>query len=130
MDVPRGQLLIGRAWRWSAEQIEADIEIDRRDKISEGHEDPEPSISVFAVLHDQDDTSASMDQLKTSIKRCRNARYIAVVTEEELSESGFSLVKTEPPPDHHDLVLDRGNLQDAILKLESVFNARERVKLS
>lgn len=130
MNVPRGQLLVGRAWRWTAEQIEKDIEIDRRQKIAEGAIDPEPSISVFAVRHDCEETDATMSRLVSSVKRFRNAKWLAVVTEEELVNSGYTLVLSEPPPDHHDLILGRLNLDKAILDLESIFNVRERVKLS
>lgn len=107
-----------------------DIEVDRRQKIADGVPDPEPSISVFAVLHDDEETDATLSRLIASVKRFRNARWMAVVTEEELTQGGYQLELTEPPPDHHDLIFGRVNLDSAIVDLETLFNVRERVRLS
>lgn len=129
MNLADGELLVGRAWRWDAETIEKDIDIDRRDKISDGESDPPAAISVFAVPHDGGEISKTVERLKTTITQHRRARWLSLVTERELSDQGFTLVLAEPPPDHHDLVLGQVASQGAIVSLENVFNERERVRL-
>jgi len=129
MQLAAGDLLVARAWRWDADQIAADIEVDRRMKTAEGAEDPPASISVFARAHEGDDPDRTLDELRELIRRHRNARWIAVVSESEIREKGFELVLSEPPPGHHDLVLGRVAAEVDILALEAVFDARERVRL-
>ena len=124
-----GELLVGRGWRWDADKIEADIEIDRREKVAQGAADPEPSVSVFAVPHDGGEFSDTLERLKATFLRSRRARWLAVVTQSELAKPGFRLELSEPPPDHHDLILGKVTDDGSIVCLERVFNARERVKL-
>ncbi|WP_248240283.1 hypothetical protein [Microbacterium kunmingense] len=130
MELAAGELLVGRAWRWTKEQIEKDVEIDRRSRLAEGDTDPPASISVFAVTHDGGDVERTLHELKNSIRKSRNARWLAVVTEKELSNAGFRLVRSEPPPDHHDLILGRQASDAAMVRLEQIFETRTRERLS
>jgi len=124
-----GDLLVGRAWRWSAEQIRIDIALDRADKLARGVANPAPAISVFAVRHPEGEAEVTEATLKGSVRESRNAKWLSVVGERELTEHGFDLVRSEPPQNHHDLVLPDGASDHTIELLESIFNTRERVRL-
>jgi hypothetical protein len=130
MHLAAGELLIGRAWRWDAEQIAKDIDIDRRTKLAEGEEDPSPSISVFAIPHDGGDVVDTVQRLKAHVQQYRRSRWLALVTQSELSQQGFRLVLNEPPPKHYDLVLGHLTTEAAIVELEQAFNVRERMRLT
>ncbi|WP_156138656.1 hypothetical protein [Microbacterium mangrovi] len=129
MNLGPGELLVGRAWRWDREQIATDIDVDRRVKLADGEVDPDPAISVFAVRHDGGEIGDTLDRLRSSVKAVRNAKWLAVVTEGELEAKGFKLELSEPPPDHHDLILGRPAGEATIVSLETVFGTRERVRL-
>lgn len=129
MHLEPGVKVVGRAWRWDPDQIRADIEIDRRIKIADGESDPEPSISAFALEHPSGDAQDTTDNLLEGIRNHRNAKWVSVVTSSELLSAGFQIELSEPPPNHHDVVLPRDGLEEAIVRLSSVFDSRPRMRL-
>jgi hypothetical protein len=130
MDPTTGERVVVRFWRWNSEQLARDARLDQIVKRDAGVAHAGYSVSVWARPVFEGETSeTAIDELIDLVSKHRSARWAAVVTERELSDAGFKIELSEPPPCHDDLPIEDPGDTVLLQKLEDVFGLRERRKV-
>ena len=129
--------MILRADPFSKEALErsADNDFVQRQKLADQGTAPTPTdyrISVYAGRRETEDQQTQQLFERVYANLMENlplTRKIAIFTGSELSAAEFSIHLSEPPQDHHDIVLgdQRNNLSSEALS--QVFKIRGRIKI-
>ncbi len=106
IDLAPGEKLVIRTWRWDEQTLLKDAEDDFYVKTAKGQPPSYYSISTFALTRAQGET---VDELADRLRLCaaehRRFKWYCLVTEPELTGAGLQLILSEPPDDHHDVLL-------------------------
>ena len=130
MEVAPGERIVLRLWQWNPNRLAADARKDYIHKRDLGIPDPGYSVSVFAREHQEGEAlEVTISGLIEHVRSLRNAKWAAIATESELSEAGFRIDLSEPPPEHYDLCIKDPDNEQELKALEAVFNVRERRKV-
>jgi hypothetical protein len=116
--------LVIRVWRWDEARSLKDatdgFEIETAIK---GEEPRYYSVSVFALARRQGETiDVLIDRLTLHAADHRRFQWYCLVTESELVDAKFELIRNEPPDDHYDIPLGTGAVDpDRVSKLAQLF---------
>lgn len=140
LNVPVGEMLVGRAWSWKVPALERSAQKDYVARLAASEEDcgtPPPTdyrISVFALAREPSETVDHLvERLISATKDGLNSddiRWLGVVTETELAGAAFSLEASPPPPHHHDIALGEDGQNLRSQALSDLFSTHERIRVS
>jgi hypothetical protein len=127
MEVADGDLLVARLWRWDAERLAKDAEVDYAEQVAEGVSNPDYSVSTWAMVKVEDvATEDLMQELCAHVRQYRDARWVTFTTQQRLEASGFKLRQSGPYDRHFDVVIGTELDLEAVERLAEVFGAEQR----
>ncbi|WP_206445748.1 hypothetical protein [Agrococcus sp. KRD186] len=119
---------IVRLWRWDADRLRIDAIADQRDRADDGA-DAIASISAFAMPFGPDRSREVAEEMALAAALAeRSANWVTFTSRSRLEAAGFEVFHDEPPPCHVGVRIADVEDDEELLRLESVFNERERRK--